>query len=979
MPEDDLRALQEAAEALESGGMDLVLRSDSAEAAREQIERAREEAQRVQRRVQAEVIRRKRELERQQEKIKRELEAIRAETEKALGPVRAFMRQLEEGLWMVDLYLGTQEQILTLRDGEPADREEPLTVRQLVLAMDEECAVAAEKGGIDSIDIDQFDKWLRADQAHVEQVIPERKGVVALVPRWQPGKEYDDPWKTAEAEKANKQTYFLIRNGEQLYRIWTNFRAGRLLVPARETFTDFFWKGDPSRKHRRSTHEREALRPGTKEWAEAEDAAEAEQRHYMRVQLIFQGLIDRTTVWHPRPDGLSFLDEEAHERGLVRFVYDGQDDRLIGTGREPYAEWRDRLTAGLRPGMRVIVAPNGVYEEGWYLKGEQRSQSGRYNPRLFPSGINDLPPEGALLQVEERDAEGFLICRFKRTEEVYDPGLWVESKTRPGWGHRGGYHVPKTRATLKIKPGDWWVLPYDLATREEMEVYLRARLDRRGYVRMFPVLKSAIAAKKAEEVEEAPFVRMLEGVLARENGGTVEEARERIPALVRWYKLANRHHRALKDDDALAVRQIVAEDARRRREAVASGSVVEELRYVYEDAMLVARQRGSGKYVVLEPMEDGDDVYARRVLYGVRSGPTEDTEWWKPEPHIVSRWQVLWSSERWSSWNVGAVAKNFLTGPERDRLVEGLVEWAREHRCHSCKGEGTVREYGYGKAKDARKDCDKCGATGTVRHQVLAVTRERPQDASQDWGALMLWRIPDRKDDRDDAAVGRKFSWRRDDDGTAVLPRRAFLAEDNWNRIASYGRGYFDRGEEEMTPEEERQIRAVRRDPLWIDREAVERREAQLERRRRAEERRQKRDAEVYPYSRAIEDQRRERGQAAHVRAFVERYEYEELYEGHMKAHPAERYEHEGLDGLHKAIRAALDAGILPDGLTLGEVWPDAPEEDRGLRFPTPEAEEDPAGGEPVPEQEESELDYDFEAEVVEEVMELEAGEVVEE
>lgn len=938
--------------------MDLILRdADSAESAREQIEAVKEEALRAQRAAQAQLIRRRRAIETQQEALKAELERVKEETERALGPVREFMRQLEDGLYMVDLYLGTQEQIKTLRDGPPASIDEPIVLRQLVLAMDEECAVAAEDGGMDALSIEEFDDWVLADPAHLEQVLPEVKGCVALVPRWQAGKDYDDPWKMAEVEKQNRQTYFLIRNGEQLYRIWTNFRVGRRLMPGREQYSDYFWAGKEGR---------EAIRPGTEEWGAAEKRAEAEEKHYRRVAVIFEGLIHRTTVWHPlHPAGVSFLDEDAHDAGRVRFVMDADDDRLIGTGREPFSAWRDRLTGNLRPGMRVIVAPNGVHQEGWYLKGEHRSQSGRHNPRLHPPGISDLPPEGALLTIEERDSEGFLICRFKRTEEVYDPSRWVESKTRPGWGHHGGYHVPKTRATLKIKPGDWWVLPYDLASIDEMEVYMRARLDRHGYIRMFPVLKSAIAAKHAEAVEEAPFRVMLEGVLARENGGTVEEARDRIPDLVEWYKLANRHHRALSGDQADAVRQILAEDSRRLRERAAQGHVIQELRYVYEDAMLIARQRGSGKYVVLEPMEDGDNVYARRVLYGVRSGPTEDVEWWKPEPFIVGRWQVLWSNSRWAAWNVGAQAKDWLTGPERDRLLAEILAWCRSHKCGTCKGSGKTTRWK--ESKRVPVTCETCSGSGTAESEVLSIRRDRRDDGEvvRGWGSFMVWRVS--REAGSAPADGRKVSWAREKDGTAKV---ALYGEDGWRYSTSYGRDWHER-DKDLDPEEERQLRGVRKGALWIDLPAVEALEKRLARQKRDAERKRDRDQEVYPYSRAIEDLRAARGRVAHVAAFVERYEHPELYEGHMKAHPAERYEHEPLLGLRKAIRKALDAGTVPEGSRLGDIWPDAPEEDRGLCFPDAR---DPDVEEVDPEVEGP--DYDIDGEI--EVLELAAGEETE-
>ena len=61
-------------------------------------------------------------------------------------PLRKLVAQLEESLWMVDLYLGRQEEIRCLQDGEAAPADTPIIIRQAVLEMASECAVAAEVG-----------------------------------------------------------------------------------------------------------------------------------------------------------------------------------------------------------------------------------------------------------------------------------------------------------------------------------------------------------------------------------------------------------------------------------------------------------------------------------------------------------------------------------------------------------------------------------------------------------------------------------------------------------------------------------------------------------------------------------------------------------------------------------------------------------------------------------------------------------------
>ncbi|HSH83395.1 MAG TPA: hypothetical protein VLA19_33090, partial [Herpetosiphonaceae bacterium] len=71
-----------------------------------------------------------------------ELQGILAEkmavAKALLVPLQELVGQIEEALWTVNLYLGRDEAIVRLRDGEPAPASTPISLRQLVLAMDEE-------------------------------------------------------------------------------------------------------------------------------------------------------------------------------------------------------------------------------------------------------------------------------------------------------------------------------------------------------------------------------------------------------------------------------------------------------------------------------------------------------------------------------------------------------------------------------------------------------------------------------------------------------------------------------------------------------------------------------------------------------------------------------------------------------------------------------------------------------------------------
>lgn len=125
---------------------------------------------------------------RQQAELEARLRAMDAQ----LAPLQEQIGLLTEGVATMNLYLGRDEEIITLRTGQPADPGAPLHVRQQVLAMDEESAIGAEHGGIDARDIAAFDEWLLADPANVQQVIPEERSVVAMMAR-RKDRDYGDP------------------------------------------------------------------------------------------------------------------------------------------------------------------------------------------------------------------------------------------------------------------------------------------------------------------------------------------------------------------------------------------------------------------------------------------------------------------------------------------------------------------------------------------------------------------------------------------------------------------------------------------------------------------------------------------------------------------------------------------------------------------------------------------------------------------
>jgi hypothetical protein len=604
----------------------------------------------------ATAVRKREQLEAARDELRRAVDGQLGPARRALEGLTAQVKRLEEGIYSVNLYLGRDEEIITLRTGRPAPDGTAITIRQLVLAMDEEIAVAgdvAARGGIDARSIEKFDEWLLADPQNLAQVLPEVKGVVVLRPR-RARADYRDPWVQQAMDEANATSYWLIRNGDQLFRMTTDLNVGKRLVPVTSEFTDLFTE----KRYNFATQQDESvhLQPGSSSWLRAQNTADARRRHYMRVALVLQGLLDRTTVLAPLPaPGVSVLEPTSYAAGWINLVTD--DENAIGTGMPAFSAWLTERNKNLRPGMRIVGAFNGSSFRD--LRPERRYDM---HPRIHPQSAS-WPQTGELYQLKATRADAGFTFSYDRTDNVWDGA---------------DYRPAKTKASCAVYPDDTFILPFDLVTADELRYYLTARTQRHAYLEMVPLMKAAITAKEAEQEAEAPFRLMLAGEISRAHGVAVDEAETKIQTLVDWWKLTNRWHRPLVSDDqadlAKAVRMIVAEFGAHRAAADQATSdagretqMCEQLRAQFSAAVAVFRKR-DGAYVVFERADDRPVHVHRHTVSS--TGRSRRTDEWVLPGFGHARWRTLWSHDVWAKWDLPATAAQHLTGPEEQQLVE---------------------------------------------------------------------------------------------------------------------------------------------------------------------------------------------------------------------------------------------------------------------------------------------------------------------
>jgi hypothetical protein len=405
---------------------------------------------------------------------------------------------------------------------------------------------------------------------------------------------------------------------------------------------------------------------------ERQKAQGARQRHFFRIALILQGLIDRTKIFYPLPDGgISLLHPESYESGKAVMLADGE--RTLQSSRKPFYEWLKDLNSQLRPGMRFIGAfGHDGFRGDWIDDRDSR------NRRITPRGAS-APRDLSIHQIDKFE-NGKLIFKYDRTDMV--------------WTADGDYRAPKTRASAWVYPSDRFVLPIDLVDSDTMRSYLTARTERHAYLDSFALLKRAIAIKDEEAELEAPFREYLASSVAAELQLDLDTVRAGLGVIDWW--AGNKWHRPLvKGEDpvaeAKAARMITAEY--KARHASANGAdgntdakAVQILRALDPSIMFIGR-RHSGGYLAFapQPRKYGkaqglrEDLWVTEyTLTGVKGKPSK-RQWVLAGPR-GQKTAPLFEAEAWAKWDtVSTTYREHLTDGDVDDLLEEFMAGSVRH------------------------------------------------------------------------------------------------------------------------------------------------------------------------------------------------------------------------------------------------------------------------------------------------------------
>lgn len=216
-------------------------------------------------------------------------EVARAQTSEIEKTINDTMKSIRN----MDLYLGTNVEVLTIVEGQGAAQEEKLTLVQEVLFADAELSLFHEcVETFDGRDKSLLWKQFIEHPQFIDHIFPTQR--CALLMRTNAkAKDYGNAWENYQINPMNMQVFLLVRNGANVYAVFSpissHISASRLF-PAQDEIERHLFQDLKS-------DEPIQINIDNLNYSDALDAVECEILHYKRFLLLIAGLDHRLNLF----------------------------------------------------------------------------------------------------------------------------------------------------------------------------------------------------------------------------------------------------------------------------------------------------------------------------------------------------------------------------------------------------------------------------------------------------------------------------------------------------------------------------------------------------------------------------------------------------------------------------------------------------------------------------------------------------------
>jgi hypothetical protein len=444
-------------------------------------------------------------------KKKADLERLTREINRSLDVLKKELKQKQKVLYILELYMGIHEEIVEIKEGVEAPENTPLTLYQQVLYMDEEVGVWEDGQGLDFKKIEMFDDWIAKEY---KRFLYEPKSICVFKVR-RKEKDYGDPIINMHFNQENKKSYFVIRNGDHLCRIWSDVTIGNRLFPTKHEYQKLYdeWKNYDEKY--------------------IKEKMQSYHEDYLFGLLAIQGLIERTeTLGTELKNHINLMRPDGIPEEWVKFIRDDEPEFWITDGKPSWTDYVKANRSTIEVGSRVVISKSSRH---FRLNSNKDSDDWRASP--FRPGHPPSPDEIYIVDsFEERSYGGkVLVIHYHPRDDIWG---WRES------------HQRKRKVCFRLYHDE--VLNFDKITYEDALYYESNRLYRENYLSILPTLHWVKLIRKEEQSLEFEFTKYIAGQLKWDETGYPI-----IRKAIDWWKLKNKWKRDLTKDEAKAVRMIL--------------------------------------------------------------------------------------------------------------------------------------------------------------------------------------------------------------------------------------------------------------------------------------------------------------------------------------------------------------------------------------------------------------------------------------
>lgn len=406
------------------------------------------------------------------EKKMLELEKQKQELKSQIAEMEKWLKGKYRVICAYETYLGTKEEVIELI-GEGKTSNEPIHLYQAVRFMDEEYGIVnlekitettyVEMDDFDYKNIDLFDKWITENY---KMFIPSERGIVMWrIKRL--GKDYGDKWENMVCNGYNANCYFLIRNGERLYRIFSDVESKNdTMFPTEQQSIEAGkkWSSDEG-------FDRETFEENTLPWK--------------YILIAIQGILDRTNILGTDCQFKTNLICGLFDKEKIVLVRDKERKDLIGDNTMP--SWSSYLQENrnkTKIGDRIIIT------DLWGSKSHYGSDTND-SDFIYQHHMDwrrrwvGVPRRSKVYEIKDYDKDwGYKILYFEER--------WFDD-------------TKKKRTAIWLDKTEFFNISQ--TTEKDLKYYLNDRREREKYLDMLPKIKLAYKYFKTKAYEREDYFK----------------------------------------------------------------------------------------------------------------------------------------------------------------------------------------------------------------------------------------------------------------------------------------------------------------------------------------------------------------------------------------------------------------------------------------------------------------------------------------